>query len=186
LRIIKWVDGVIETIADAEILPTGEIGEVVVKGENVTRAYHRLPEATARAKIRDGAEVWHRIGDLGYLDERGRVWYCGRAAHRVETGAGVLYSVCCEAIFNAHPEVKRSALIGLGDPPAQTPMLIIEPWRRLSRRERESLTVELQSLARQNPTTQTIDRFGFVKAMPVDIRHNAKINRETLRAWFSQ
>ncbi|GHV23883.1 peptide synthase [Planctomycetales bacterium] len=185
LKIIEWRAGGGE-LADAKILPVGAVGEIIVRGENVTRAYHRLPDATARAKIRDGETFWHRLGDVGYLDERGRVWYCGRAAHRVETADGVLYSVCCEAIFNEHPLVRRSALIGLGVAPRQTPAIVIEPVGRLSAAAQKKLTAELLAAAQKYEPTRAIARLFFCRALPVDIRHNAKINREKLRERYEE
>ena len=69
-------------------LPQGEIGEICVTGPAVTRAYVDEPEANALSKIPDGERVWHRIGDLGYLDDEGRLWFCGRKSHRVMTTRG--------------------------------------------------------------------------------------------------
>ena len=57
---------------------------------------------------------WHRMGDVGYLDEQGRFWYCGRKSQRVETRDGPLFTECVEAVFNTHPDVRRSALVGVG------------------------------------------------------------------------
>ena len=56
------------------------------------------------------------MGDLGYLDAQGRLWFCGRRAHRVKTKAGTLFTIPCEAIINEHPDVARSALVGIPDP----------------------------------------------------------------------
>ena len=185
LKIIRYIDAPIADISQIEELPQGQVGEIIVRGANVTRAYHRLPEATARQKIKDGDTVWHRIGDLAYLDEKGRIWFCGRAAHRVVTAAGEMYSVCCEAVFNQVPGVRRSALVGLGQPPAQTPAIIIE--RETPENGRDVAEAELRprllTAAAANPLTQNIREFLFHPGFPVDIRHNAKINREQLAEW---
>ena len=71
--------------------------------------------------------VWHRMGDAGYLDVEERFWFCGRVAHRVLTAAGPMYPVCCEAVFNRHPDVFRSALVGVGPPGRQRPVIVLEP-----------------------------------------------------------
>ena len=120
--------------------PTGEVGEIVVKGPVVTRTYLHRPQQTAQAKIGDAdGEVWHRMGDLGYLDQQGRLWFCGRKEHRVETAEGLMLPVTCEAIFNHHPAVFRTALVGVGPRGQQRPVLIVElrqgkrPRRRAER-----------------------------------------------------
>ena len=113
-KVIRIVDGPIRSIDETEELPAGEIGELIVRGPQVTRQYVTRVESNALAKIADGATVWHRMGDCGYLDEEDRFWFCGRVAHRVLTAAGPMYPVRCEAIFNQHPDIRRSALVGVG------------------------------------------------------------------------
>ena len=93
----------------------------------VTREYVTRQEANRWAKIREGSSIWHRMGDAGYFDESGRFWFCGRLAHRVLTAQGPMYSVPCEAIFNQHPRIFRSALVGLGPPGHQRPVIVLEP-----------------------------------------------------------
>ena len=86
-----------------------------VRGPQVTAAYFNRPEATRLAKIADpNGGFWHRMGDLGYLDDTGRVWFCGRKSHRVITAQGALYTIPVEGVFNTHPEVFRTALVGIG------------------------------------------------------------------------
>ncbi|HQU43412.1 MAG TPA: fatty acid CoA ligase family protein, partial [Pirellulales bacterium] len=104
-KVIEAVDGPISTLAEAKELPTGRIGELIVRGPVVTREYVTRTEWNALAKIIDGETFWHRMGDVGYLDERDRFWYCGRLSHRVLTAGGPMYTEPCEAIFNNHPAV---------------------------------------------------------------------------------
>ncbi|TVR51611.1 MAG: peptide synthase [Puniceicoccaceae bacterium] len=169
---------------EARVLPAGEVGEVVVHGPSVTRSYDRLPEATARAKIMDGEEVWHRMGDLGRLDENGRLWFCGRLVEAVEAEGAVFHTDCCEAVFNPHPAVARTALIGWSDAAGRLhPVLAVEPERGHHPRWRTGrlgLAGELRALGRQQPQTEPIRRFFFVRSFPVDVRHNAKIHRLAL------
>ncbi|HEX5447086.1 MAG TPA: fatty acid CoA ligase family protein, partial [Pirellulales bacterium] len=115
-RVIAAVDGPLTQITDAQSLPPGEIGELIVRGPVVTRQYVTRTESNALAKIADGEGFWHRMGDVGYLDERQRFWYCGRLSQRVLTAQGAMYTECCEAIFHQHPAVYRSALVGVGRP----------------------------------------------------------------------
>jgi acyl-CoA synthetase (AMP-forming)/AMP-acid ligase II len=179
---IPTMDGICE-------LPVGEIGEIVVTGAVVTREYVTRRESNALAKIADGQRVWHRMGDVGYFDERGRFWFCGRKAHRLETAHGRLYTVPCEAIFNQHPAVYRSALVGIGPSGSQLPVIIVEPWPdKFPRRSRarKLLLAELGQLAKANPLTERINNFLIHPSMPVDIRHNAKIFRERLVPWAAR
>src|SRR5262249_35830843 len=121
LKIIDIVEGSIRSLPELRDLPPAEIGEIIVQGAVVTREYFRKPEATAAAKIHDGATFWHRMGDVGYLDEAGALWFCGRKSHIVETTDGRMFTDCVEPIFNSHPRVARCALVGIGPRPQQTP-----------------------------------------------------------------
>ncbi|MCA9100142.1 MAG: AMP-binding protein [Planctomycetales bacterium] len=185
-RVVRVDDGPIGSIDDAQPLPAGEVGELVVKGPVVTREYVTRVEANPLAKIADGEAVWHRMGDLGYLDDQERFWFCGRKAHRVDTAAGTMYSVPCEAILNNHAEVYRSALVGVGERGRQRPVAIVEPeqghWPR-GAAERNRLLAEVRRLAVENARTAAIDDFLLHRSLPVDIRHNAKIFREKLAVW---
>ncbi|MCF6290235.1 MAG: AMP-binding protein [Desulfobacterales bacterium] len=181
IRVIPVCNGPIREWDESMALPVDEIGEIVVKGPVVTRAYDHNDQENQLAKIGDNGETWHRIGDLGYLDDQGRLWFCGRKAHRVRTPVETLYTVCCEAIFNEHPAVFRSALVGLGPAGHQVPVLIVELHDSKKRPAR--LEQELRKLAGANPLTRGIDDFLVHPAFPVDIRHNAKIFREKLAVW---
>ncbi len=183
VRIISLTDEVISTWDDSLLLPQGQVGEITVKGRNVTKRYYERPEMTALAKIKDGDSVVHRIGDLGYQDSKGRIWFCGRKAHRVETASGTLYTVCCEAIFNQHKLVARSALVGVGGVGDKTPVIVIEPTSQLDDLGKRKLANELLKLASSDENTAKVEQVLFYSDFPVDIRHNAKINREKLTAW---
>ena len=185
-RVIGIQDGPIPTMSAAVELPCGEIGELIVQGPVVTRQYVTRCEANPLHKIQDGDAFWHRMGDVGYLDDQDRFWFCGRKSHRVQTAAGPMYTVPCEAIFNQHPRVYRSALVGVGPAGRQRPVIIVEPWpdrRPQSKAEQTALLAELHGLAQAHPHTQPIQDFLIHPAMPVDIRHNAKIFREQLAVW---
>lgn len=181
LKIIEPVDGPIATWAEVREVQAETIGEIVVRGPVVTRAYAGNVEETRLAKIIDGEGFWHRMGDMGVLDGQGRLWFCGRKAHRVATTKGMLYTICCEAIFNEHPQVRRSALVGLGSWGRQTPVMIVEPANKIH--NPEQLFRELRDLALANTLTRDIAQFLIHPSFPVDIRHNAKIFREKLASW---
>ncbi len=197
-RIIRITDGPIASIDGTETMPNGEIGELIVRGPQVSPEYttvstvgHDDRTPNHLAKIPDANTPWHRIGDVGYFDDQQRFWYCGRKAHRVETTTGTLFTIPVEAIFNTHPEVARSALVGMGPAHEKTPVIIIQPSGPMLRRCRkywshpgyDQLQTELLQLAEQHTTTQNILQLLFHHSLPVDVRHNAKINREQLAEW---
>lgn len=165
------------------------VGEICVCGPTTTRAYDNNARATALAKISDPSDgtLWHRMGDLGYLDEKGRLWFLGRKVERVETQQGTLYTEACEPIFNTHPDVFRSALIGLGERGKAIPAIVVELRAGTPKRRHAEILDELGKLAQQHEGTQTITRFFiYPKKFPVDVRHNAKIHRLTLREFYSK
>jgi acyl-CoA synthetase (AMP-forming)/AMP-acid ligase II len=183
VRIIQISDDPIPEWSDSLCLAEGEIGEIAVKGPVVTAGYFDRPRDDALSKIRQGAEIWHRMGDVGWQDERDRIWFCGRKGHRVTAGQKTLFTIPCEAIFNRHPAVFRSALVGVGPAGRQTPVVCIELEKKRAARSRDELRAELLTLAGQNPLTETIETVLFHPAFPVDIRHNSKIFREKLAVW---
>ena len=178
--IIKISDAPIAQWSPDLILPSGEIGEIVVKGDLVTREYYQRPNQTRLAKIADGREFWHRMGDLGWWDSKGRIWFCGRKSHRVVTEKETLYTIPCEAIFNAHPKVFRSALVGVGEQGKKVPVIYVETKKSGQPADKKKLRDELMELARSSVVTSGIRHVLFVKNFPVDIRHNSKIFREKL------
>ncbi len=189
VKIIALTDAPLPTLAHACELAPGAIGEIIVSGPVVTREYDALPAATAAAKILEeggGAApervVWHRMGDCGYLDAAGRLWFCGRSAERVETLHGICHTEPCEQVFRPHARAARCALIGLGDRPRQRPALVVETSVSDSRAAR-ALARELRQLALAHPHTASIDTFYFHPKFPVDVRHNAKIHRLALARW---
>ena len=197
VKIIAINDGPIATLAAGRELPPGEIGEIIVTGPTVTKDYDQLPEATRLAKIPETAAdvrspqsapatIWHRMGDCGYLDAAGRLWFCGRVAERVETAEGPMYTEPCEQVFRAHPRVARCALVGLGSRGRQTPAVVIELKTGTpvcTATERQALADALRQLAIRHPHTAGIRRFYFHPRFPVDVRHNAKIHRLSLAKW---
>ena len=202
VRIIAVIDGPVAALADTCELPRGEIGEMIVRGPVVTQSYDALPAATAATKISDASvaprsaaqpsaldaplggtgAVWHRMGDCGYLDADGRLWFVGRKVERVETHQGTLHTEPCEQVFRCHPRVTRCALVGLGERGRQRPALIVEAVVKDSAAARV-FARELRVLALEHAHTTPVKLFYFHPKFPVDVRHNAKIHRLTLAQW---
>jgi acyl-CoA synthetase (AMP-forming)/AMP-acid ligase II len=190
LKIIKITDEPIQHWDIDLERPTLEVGEIVVQSPWVTRKYFNAPNnANQLAKIPDGDNFWHRMGDLGWLDEQGRLWFCGRKGQRVITKTETLYTLPTEAIFNMHPKVKRTALVGVGENGNQEAVIVVEPKDKeliSASDDQEVLTQELLELGKRFPHTEQIKFFLLHPEFPVDIRHNAKIFREQLTDWAEE
>ncbi|MBT4363614.1 MAG: AMP-binding protein [Desulfobacteraceae bacterium] len=186
VRLIEITDDPIEIWSDDLLVKQGEIGEITVKGELVTKKYFSRSDADSHAKVKDGDTVWHRMGDLGWMDKNGRIWFCGRKNHRVIISANnTAYTVPCEAIFNNHPGVLRSALVGIGPPGNQKPVICIERNAE-NKISKKKLGKELVEIAGQHMITKSIETILFPGTFPVDIRHNSKIFREKLAVWATK
>ncbi len=184
IKIISATNKAINNWDDIEFLENTQRGEIIVKGPIVTSKYHNKKEATQNSKIVDkNGDLWHRMGDVGYFDNMNRLWFCGRKAHRVLTNNNIFYTVCCEAIFNNHSKVFRSALVGIKQKDDVIPIIIIESKDNISAKEKADLILELKEIGQRNSFTKPIKDFLFHPSFPVDIRHNAKIFREKLAIW---
>ncbi len=182
VRVIRISDEPIAEWSDSLLVPPCTIGEITVRGPVVTKEYFGRPVQTAAAKIRDGEHVVHRMGDVGFLDERGRLWMCGRKGHRVQTPAQTWFSVPVEEVLNQHPAIKRTALVGVD----QTPVILVER-ERASNLSDDVLITETRDLAMKHDVTNALRHFYvFPGEFPVDKRHNAKIEREKLAAWAKE
>ena len=164
----------------------GSIGEISAMGPAV---YSSLigqdeiefggPKTTAHDSL-DGTN-WHRTGDLGYLDQHGRVWIVGRKAHRVRSKNGyTLHTKQIEEIFN-HSLGIRSALVE--GPDNHWPVILVEkdnaPWNETKKRLKEEAKRACGLLGYDGELTFL--QYGGV--FPVDSGHEAKIEREKLSNW---
>lgn len=184
IRIIGVTEDPLPTWSDDLALPAGTVGEVVIGGDQVSPEYKDAPAANRAAKMDDGGRTLHRMGDLGYLDDQGRLWFCGRKAHRLETADGMVPAVPVEGVFNEHPRVFRTALVGVGPTGAEIPVLCVElePGAEWS----ETIEDQLRTLASGTRHAGLVRRFLAHPSFPVDARHNSKIRREHLKTWAEQ
>ena len=179
IKLIKINDNPITQLRDSLVVPENQVGEITVQADLVTQQYFNNRESDLLAKIPDAnGTVWHRMGDLGWLDSKGRIWFCGRKNHRVDTAKQTLFTIPVEAIFNNHEKVFRSALTGVGPKINQIPVIFIEPVTKIA--DEPVFIQELLALAKSNPLTESIVHIFIEKTFPVDIRHNSKIFREKL------
>ncbi|SDM43018.1 fatty acid CoA ligase family protein [Allokutzneria albata] len=182
VRIIRVDDGPIAEWSDDLLVPQGDIGEITVAGPSVSERYHDRPDATALHKIRDGERIVHRVGDLGWLDEHGRLWFCGRKSQRVRTAWGDLNTEQIEPIANTVRGVRRSALVGVGPAGQQQPVVCVETERGVRQSGRNRIAAEVLRLVADRGVRTVL----FHPKFPVDVRHNAKIGRERLARWASR
>ena len=191
MRLIAISDDAIPEWRDDLLVQPGQIGEITVAGPSATDEYFRRPQATALAKIRErlpdgGERIVHRMGDLGRVDEQGRLWFCGRKSQRVRTAEGGLYTEQVEPVFNVHPDVRRTALVGVGAPGQQRPVVCVELMPGVKPDQHARILAELQFLGQGCVHTARLDTFLVHPRFPVDIRHNAKIGREQLAVWAAK
>ena len=201
VMVIPITDGAIDflPLSASERGDKMRISEFVVRGPVVTPRYFRNPTASALAKIHDPAtgETLHRMGDVGYIDERGRLWFCGRKSQRVVTAQGTLFTDMVEPVFNAVEGVVRTALVGVERGGETFPVICVEvysilhfwethpncrprivaiPWPEMER--------NLRDVAQTFPHTIALTAFlKYPHLFPVDVRHNSKIFREKLAVW---
>ncbi|MDY7082050.1 MAG: fatty acid CoA ligase family protein [Halobacteria archaeon] len=192
LKLIEIEDGEIDLptggIEEIEV-EDGEVGEMAVSGSYVTEEYHGMPEITSRAKIYDDTgeeeKMWHRMGDVGYLDEQGRLWYCGRKSHRIQRGDEELYTIPIEEQFADVEGVADTAAVGVPDDELGNAVaLVVESHDGeyaaglKSKSERENYFVN-----RAEDRDIPLDHVLFKDELPVDVRHNAKIKRGVVADW---
>ncbi|MFC5825028.1 AMP-binding protein [Nonomuraea insulae] len=161
VRIIPISDEPISEWSDELALPPGVVGEITVAGPAVSDPYLGRPGDTALARI---GEV-HRMGDLGWQDEQGRLWFAGRKSERV----GELFTDQVEPVFDELPGVRRTALVGVG----RRAVLCVECEPGVGRGDRARIAGQIKD----------VDEVLFHRGFPMDVRHASKIRRPLLARW---
>jgi olefin beta-lactone synthetase len=161
---------------DAEALPAGRIGEIIVSGPHVLRGY--LDGAgDSETKVRGADRIWHRTGDAGYLDNRGRLWLMGRCSARIDDAQGTLYPFAVEAAAQAVEGVARAALIARDG----ERLLAVEIEPATSHAAHDARVRETCNVLRRVLAWASLADIVPVRAIPVDRRHNAKVDYVALR-----
>lgn len=151
----------------------GHPGEILVTGEHVLKGYLQgLGDEETKVEI-DG-EIWHRTGDAGSCDDRGRLWLLGRCSARVCDERGTVYPFAVECLAMSFSFVRRAAFVGLRG----RRMLVVEGNGRLSVENRHDLQVRAVGLG--------VDDVQILPRIPVDARHNAKVNYPRLLAMLGK
>jgi len=194
-KVIEISDHPIGSIDQVREVAQGKIGELMVCSPSVTHRYVTRTDQNEFHKVigydHDGhPQVWHRMGDVGYLDANERFWFCGRKSHRVTSTQGPIFTEPIEAVINSHPSIYRSALVPRGISPHQKPVVIVEPWPEHRAKVRTQFSAhkqQWQSLLKKHLPDIEIDSFEiYPKKLPTDIRHNSKIFREQLTEWINK
>lgn len=183
--IIKITDDVLDDWEEEYLVKPGEIGEIIASGTTVTSSYYNRPEANQKAKIMHNGGYKHRMGDVGYFDEEGNLWYCGRKTHRVILDDKTLFTIPFERIFYQHPAVYRAALVGVNIDNKKEPVLCVQLQSEYqkSSQNQDAIISELKELAQRHALTKPLKQILLHPSFPVDIRHNSKIFREKLTLW---
>ncbi len=185
LRIVALQDGAVDSIDKTTEMPKGKIGEILVRGKHISLSYFMEPESTRKNKIPDPSGQWHRLGDAGYIDEKERLWVCGRVSQRVKAKEGPLFSLLAEPIFDTHPLVHKSGLAGVPKGNTEVPVICVELVPNINKNQHDKIRKELLELAGRYESTNRIKHILFIDKLPVDPRHNSKIERPKLVQWAS-
>jgi olefin beta-lactone synthetase len=157
----------------AACLPSGDAGEIVVSGTHVLAGYLN-GHGNNENKFAVGGTPWHRTGDAGYLDTRGRLWLLGRCAARIDDARGRLYPFGVESIALRHPHFRRAAFVG-----HHGQRILVLEFRR------GAPVPDLAGLAKDLDWTH-VDEIQLHRHIPVDARHNAKVDHRALVARLTE
>ncbi len=186
IKIHKITDEAIPILKDENILENNLTGEIIVKSKTVTPEYFKMENKTTLAKIYDGDSLWHRMGDVGYLDNDNNLWFCGRLNHRVYLNNRVYFSVPLESFYLNHKMVSKASLTKVNTNGAEKLAMVIERKDHKVNIKDQNFFNELKLLASQNEDAAQIETFILHKKFPVDVRHNIKIDRVKLAQYAQE
>lgn len=162
----------------------GKLAEIVISTPHMLAGYDKLYNTNRQTQIDsvDGLQ-WHRTGDIGHLDAAGRLWIEGRTYHIVTPPTGVLGPGGPEDDIQRLPEINRVALVGVGPVGTQAVVAVVEPTDQTIK---PGLAPTALTDAVRAATDVEIAAVLVTDNVPVDIRHNSKINRPVLAKWAAQ
>ena len=151
-------------------------GEICVSATHVKLRYDRL-WVSEQASARDAG--WHRTGDVGHLDDHGRLWVEGRLGHVIGTPGGPVTPVGIEQRVEQLPEVAAAAAVGVGPPGTQQIVLVVQPDGEVAEGLAPAAVADQVRSAAAVPVAAVLQ----IRRLPTDIRHNSKIDRSALAGW---
>ncbi len=174
-RPVPGCDVLVAAVDDTTPLPSVQTGEVLVSTPWMSSGYDRLWRTQHLARPVVDGRVWHRTGDVGHLDADGNLWIEGRVVHLIHTVDGPVSPVPVEVAAETVPGVVRAAAVGVGPVGVQQVVVVVEGERD------GQASPELTAAVRAAVAPQAVAAV-WTGALPVDIRHNAKIDRTALSA----
>ncbi|MFD5213599.1 alpha/beta fold hydrolase [Microbacterium sp. NPDC058345] len=162
------------------------LGEIVVSAPHLKDRYDRLWVTDRAAGRETGSESgadgvrWHRTGDIGHLDGRGRLWIEGRLSHVIVTASGPVAPVGPEQDVESVSAVRRAAVVGVGPDGLRQAVAVVETLGRI---DRPGLADPGLTAAVRASTALPLVAVLAVRRLPTDIRHNSKIDRSRLSEW---
>lgn len=183
-KFIKIINGPISFNGWENIeVPEGEVGEFICTGDHVCRDYYNNTDAFASTKILDEANrVWHRTGDLAYIDQKNNLWIVGRVNNAIERKSKYYFPVQAEVLLKRMTFTHRCAFLGLpNDELGQATVAAIELSKELelSTFDFNSAKKEIHRIFSKNKIP--VDHIKFVKEIPMDPRHHSKVEYAVLR-----
>ena len=181
---VDRVDVVLDPLDDRGV-PTGAmtndpevLGEVCIRASHMRDGYDNLWFTEHVASQPRG---WHRSGDVGHFDAEGRLWIEGRIVHVVSTMYGPVTPIGHEHAINRLQGVGQSAIVGVGPHGTQQIVVVVvpDPAVRRSALASEHLTDRVRSCVGDIDVAAAL----VVRSLPVDKRHNSKIDRTRIAAW---
>ena len=164
-------------------VPKGQVGEFICTGDHVCREYYNNPEAFKTTKIMDEKkQVWHRTGDLAYLNENNDLWIVGRTNNAIERAGAYFFPVRAEVLLKRMAFVHRCGFLGVPDAQlGQATYAVVElhAAQEKSNFDFDSARKEIQRVFRKNKIP--LDQIRFVHSIPMDPRHHSKVEYKTLR-----
>ena len=174
-------DVVISSPDSVEHLPSGQTGEVLARAAWMSAGYDKLwlTERAARPSVE--GNVWHRTGDVGHRDSNGNIWIEGRLVHVIHTEDGAVTPVPLEVLVETIPHVNRAAAVGVGPIGAQVVVIVLEAAGVPVGLAPPDLTKSVRDVV----SPQRVAAVWIMASLPVDIRHNSKIDRTAVAANMS-
>ncbi len=157
-------------------LPTGECGEVVVSARWMSLGYNRLWLTQQNARFESDGLTWHRTGDVGHLDSDGNLWIEGRVVHMIHGSHGSITPVPLEVVCEKIAGVKRAAAVGIGEKGVQQLVIVLET----DQAKEDIAPPHFATQVRESLPDLDVVAIWETKKLPVDIRHNSKIDRTAL------
>ncbi|GAB3090033.1 alpha/beta fold hydrolase [Isoptericola nanjingensis] len=158
----------------------GVLGEVLVRAGHLKERYDRLWLTDVAAERDTPPGRWHRTGDVGHLDDQGRLWIEGRLAHVLRTADGPLAPVGPEQHVERVPAVRRAAVVGVGPAGVHQAVAVVETT---STTRRPGLAPDDLAAAARAASSVPLAAVLAVPRMPTDVRHNSKVDRTRLARW---